>query len=117
MPWIDVLSPQAVAADSQERIKAGLASILTEVIQKEERGLIVTFRWAQGLYYAGEASTNSAVVDVRYIGSFPFEKKREITRRICLLLERELKIDPQKVYVPFLELTNENWGRRGGNYS
>ena len=117
MPWIDLLTPQTVSYNTQEKIKSGLASILMEVIQKEERGLIVTFRGAQGFYHAGEASEKSAVVDVRYIGAFPPEKKREITKKICALLEKELKSDPEKIYVPFSELSSENWGRKGGNYS
>ena len=117
MPWIDLLTPHAVSPGSQEKIKSGLASILNEVVQKEERGLMVTFRASDGFYHAGEASEKSAVVDVRYIGTFPLEKKREITKKICALLEKELKSDPEKIYVPFSELSSESWGRRGGNYS
>jgi phenylpyruvate tautomerase PptA (4-oxalocrotonate tautomerase family) len=117
MPWIDLLTPQTVSNKSQEKIKSGLASILMEVIQKEERGLIVTFRASNGFYQAGESTEKSAVVDIRYIGSFPADKKREITRMISALLEKELKSDPEKIYVPFSELSSENWGRKGGNYS
>ena len=117
MPWIDLLTPHAVSPGSQEKIKSGLASILMEVIQKEERGLIVTFRASDGFYQAGEASEKSAVVDVRYIGTFSPEKKREITKKISALLEKELKSDPEKIYIPFSELSSENWGRKGGNYS
>jgi phenylpyruvate tautomerase PptA (4-oxalocrotonate tautomerase family) len=117
MPWIDLVTPHAVSRGLQEKIKSGFASILMEVIQKEERGLIVTFRASDGFYQAGESTEKSAVVDVRYIGSFPADKKREITRKISALLEKELKSDPEKIYIPFSELSNENWGRKAGNYS
>jgi phenylpyruvate tautomerase PptA (4-oxalocrotonate tautomerase family) len=117
MPWIDLVTPNAVSKGSQEKIKAGFAFILMEVIQKEERGLIVTFRSTQGFYQAGEATDKSAVVDVRYIGNFPADKKREITKRISALLAKELKADPERIYIPFAEIANESWGRRGGDYS
>jgi phenylpyruvate tautomerase PptA (4-oxalocrotonate tautomerase family) len=117
MPWIDLLTPNTVSPASQEKIKSGFASILKEVIQKDEHGLIVTFRSTQGFYQAGESTEKSAVVDVRYIGTFPADKKREITKRISALLAKELMIDPEKIYIPFSELANENWGRKGGNYS
>jgi phenylpyruvate tautomerase PptA (4-oxalocrotonate tautomerase family) len=117
MPWIDVLTPCTPSAESQKSITAGLASILMETIQKEERKLMVTFRGAQGFYQGREPTDMSAVVDVRYVGTFAADKKREITRRICALLEKVLHVDPQKVYIPFSELASENWGRRGGDYT
>ena len=117
MPWIDILIPLNAEQNTQERVKEGLARIMEEVVQKEEKGLYVTFTEAKGFYRAGTACLDGAVVDVRYIGSFPLEKKRELTKRICALLAKELGTDPQKVYITFSELTSENWGRRAGEYS
>ena len=87
-----------------------------EVFGKEEQGLTVTFQAADGFFRAGEASSDSAVVEINYIGQFPLAKKQEVTRRLCDLLNRVLRLAAQKVIVLFSEFSSENWGRKAGDF-
>lgn len=116
MPWVNVILGRTVSVDGQDRIKSEMATILLDVLQKEEKGLSVTFFTADRFYRAGEACSDAAVIEVRYIGQFPLAKKQEITRRLCDFLSRVLRLAPLKIIVLFSEFGSENWGRKAGDF-
>ncbi len=43
MPWVNVILGKTVSGEEQGRIKSETATILRDVLGKEERGLSVTF--------------------------------------------------------------------------
>jgi phenylpyruvate tautomerase PptA (4-oxalocrotonate tautomerase family) len=116
MPWVNVNTGKSVSSEDQVSIKSGVAAILLETLDKQERGLNVTFVKTDAYYRAGESCDDAAAVDIRYIGAFALEKKREITRRVCKLLEDVLSVDPRKVIVLFSETDSQNWGRNQGEF-
>jgi phenylpyruvate tautomerase PptA (4-oxalocrotonate tautomerase family) len=117
MPWINITTATILSAEQSDKVKAEFAAIMLETLAKEERGLSVTFTDPYAFYRAGEACTDGAVVDIRYIGSFPLEKKREITRRMAVFLNSLAGFSVDKTIVLFSEIASENWGRKGGDFS
>jgi phenylpyruvate tautomerase PptA (4-oxalocrotonate tautomerase family) len=116
MPWVSVNTGKAVSEAEQESIKSGVANILLETLDKQERGLNVTFVKTDAYYRAGKSCNDAAAVDIRYIGTFALEKKQEITREICKLLVDGLSLDPTKIIVLFSEMDSHNWGRNQGDF-
>jgi phenylpyruvate tautomerase PptA (4-oxalocrotonate tautomerase family) len=116
MPWVNVNTAKSVSTENQASIKSGVATILLETLDKQERGLNVTFVKTDAYYRAGESCDDAAAVDIRYIGTFALEKKQVITRRVCKLLEDSLSVDPKKIIVLFSETDSQNWGRNQGDF-
>ena len=116
MPWVNVNTGKAVSEADQESIKSGVAAALLETLDKQERGLNVTFVKTDAYYRAGKSCDDAAAVDIRYIGTFALEKKQEITRRVCELLVDTLSLDPTKIIVLFTEMDSQNWGRNQGDF-
>ena len=116
MPWVNMILGKAGSKEEQDDLKAGVARILQEVMAKEEQGLTVTFQAAAGFYRGGQTCLEGAVVEVRYIGRYPLDKKQEVTRRLCTLLASRLGLDPGKIIVPFSEFSSEDYGRRQGDF-
>jgi len=116
MPWINVNVSKTLSESAQNEIKAEMANVLFETLQKEEKGLIVTFTQVVGYYRAGQRCEDAAVIDIKYIGMFPLSKKQEITRRLSAFYAKTLHLDPQKVTVLFTEKMSQDWGRGGGSY-
>lgn len=114
MPWVNLNTGKAVSEAEQETIKSGVATILLETLDKQEKGLNVTFVKTDAYYRAGKSCDDAAAVDIRYIGTFAIEKKQEITRRVCKLLVDCLSLDPAKVIILFSEMESQNWGRQPG---
>lgn len=116
MPWVNINTGKAVTGANQDTIKSGVATILLETLDKQERGLNVTFVKTDAYYRAGKSCDDAAAVDIRYIGTFAIEKKQEITRRVCELLVDTLSLDAAKVIVLFSEMDSQSWGRNQGDF-
>ena len=52
----------------------------------------------------------AAFVDVRGIGGFNKDVNARLSREICALLQKELKIEPVNVYLNFTDVAAQNWG-------
>ena len=116
MPYVNVVTEKKCLAAEQDRLKAGIAVVMHEVLGKDEKGLVIAFTGADGLFRSGEQATDGAVIDVRYIGGFDLVKKKQLTKKLCELMRDVLGCDPEKIIVPISEMASENWGRHFGNY-
>ncbi len=116
MPWCNIVTAGSCSLSEQEQIKSELGVILAETMDKPETGLAVTFVGADGFYRAGAPVQDAAAVDLRYIGRFPLEAKKAVTKRVCQMLNKVLGVDPLKVMVVMSEVDGDNWGRKGGDY-
>ena len=116
MPYVNVVTEKKCSQDQQLALKTGIAHVMDTVLDKEEKGLVITFTSADGFFRDGDSAPDAAVLDVRYIGSFGLDKKRELTKQLCELMRDVLGCDPEKIIVPIAEMVSENWGRRFGNY-
>jgi len=116
MPFMNVITETECTRAQMNTLKAGVAAILEEVLDKPERGVFVTFSHMDGFYRAGEYTDDSAILDLKYIGEFDLQVKQELTKKLCELFRDELGCDPEKIIVPITEKVSANWGRRFGNY-
>lgn len=116
MPWVNIVVSAPCSRETQNKIKTSLGKILAETMNKPEQGLTVTFTATFAFYRGGTACNDAVVVDMRYIGEFPLEVKREVTRRTAGLLAETLGVDPLKVSVLMSEVRSDNWGRKAGDY-
>lgn len=117
MPWVQVHLPRSYETGAYDAVKTEIAKVLAEELDKPEQGLSVSFYTPAAFYRAGEASDKTAALDVKYIGSFPLEKKQAVTRRLATFLSGKFGFDPMKIIVLFTEVESGNWGRRGGDFS
>lgn len=117
MPWVQVHFPKPYERGVYDEVKAEIAKVLGEELDKPEQGLSVSFYATNAFYRAGEASDKTAALEVKYIGNFSLEKKKAVTERLAAFLSEKLRYDPMKIIVLFTEVESCNWGRRGGDFS
>jgi phenylpyruvate tautomerase PptA (4-oxalocrotonate tautomerase family) len=117
VPWINVNYSRKLALHETDEIKSEFAEIMKAVFDKNESGLVVSFAEPYVLYRGGTATQEAVVLDVRYIGQFSLEKKRELMKRFTECLSRVLRVDPQEVTLLFSEMDSQNWGRGAGDFS
>jgi hypothetical protein len=66
------------------------------------------------IWFAGDDSKDSAVVDVQLLGSVNSSASQDMTAEVCKILEKELGILPSQVYVKYEGY--DDWGWNGRNF-
>ena len=63
------------------------------------------------LWFRGDASQDSAIVDVELLGSVNASASEDMTVAVCEILESELGISPDRVYVKYKGYTDWGWNK------
>ena len=114
MPMIKLQVAGGLAEDKREQMLASISRIVSEGIGKPEKYVMVSIEEG-ALMMSGEEGA-AAFADLRSIGGLNQGVNREISRKLCALLEETLKIPPDRVYISFTEVSADNWGWDGSTF-
>ena len=114
MPFINAKVSVKVSEGKQETIKAKLGKAIELIPGKSENWLMVGFEDQYTLYFKGQQFEKIAFVEVKIFGSADKKTYDQLTSTICSILNEELSIPADKVYVTYQEI--ENWGWNGSNF-
>lgn len=109
MPYISSTLTVKLTEDKKEKLKSELGRIITQIPGKSEEWLMVGFTEDYTLYFKGEKKEKAAFVEVKIAGTASREDKNRVTASICSLLEKELNIPQDSVYITFSEITDWGW--------
>ena len=107
MPLIKVESSKEIPPD----VIAALSKIAAETIGKPETYVMVSASKADLMMSGGEGS--AAFVEVKSIGGLSHAVNEKLSAKICDLLEAQLQIPPDRVYLNFTEVPAFHWGWNG----
>ena len=113
MPFIDIKTNVAVAAEKEEVIKTAMGQAITAIPGKSESWLMVGIEPEFKLYFKGTADP-AAMVQVSIYGSADSSAKNKLTGKISEILGGELGISPSRIYVSYAETAD--WGWNGANF-
>lgn len=84
------------------------------VLGKPESYLMLGMEEKADLYFAGKKLEKGAFVQVMLLGSEDSSACNKMTGRICEILEKELQIPSDCVYITYEGF--KNWGWNGSNF-
>ncbi len=113
MPFIDSKITVPVTEEKKEKIKSELGKAIS-VMHKPESYLMVGIADNYDLWFAGKKLEKGAFVSVDVFGTPSASDCNKMTTEICGILQRELDIPGDKVYVKYAG-TND-WGWNGTNF-
>ena len=113
MPFIDSKISMTVSDEKKVSIKEKLGKAIS-VMGKTESYLMVGFDDDYDLFFAGKKVEKGAYVAVSVYGSVRPEQADAMTEEICKILNEELDIPADKVYVTYRGVTD--WGFNGRNF-
>ena len=114
MPLIKIEVTTEPAAAKKNSIMTQASAIVAKNTGKPEQYVMVTMSRADFLL-AGKPA-EAAFVDVRGIGGINRKNNSGITKDICELLNFELGISPENVYLTFTDVPGQNWGHNGTTF-
>lgn len=113
MPFIDTKVTTPLSPEKETVIKARLGEAIT-LLNKTEAYLMVGFEDNYDLFFAGEKLDKGAFVSVRVYGDVAPAATAKMTAAICKILDEELGIPGEKVYVTYQGI--HDWGWNGRNF-
>lgn len=114
MPYIKTRTTVEIAKDKEEAIKSKLGKAIESFPGKTENWLMTDFEDNCRLWFKGDNSQPSAFVEVKVFGKSTDEAFDKMTSLICEILNSELSIPTDRIYVKYEEV--EHWGWNGFNF-
>ncbi|MBC8061653.1 MAG: tautomerase family protein [Clostridiaceae bacterium] len=114
MPYINSTLTVKVTDEKKEIIKSKLGEIITEIPGKSEEWLMVGFKDDHTLFFRGERKEKAAFVEIKIFGTTDKKYKEVITSKVSILIEEELNIPKDSIYITFEEV--KDWGWNGSMF-
>ncbi len=113
MPFINTKTTKAISNSQKETLTSEFSTITRECLGKAENWVMTGYEDNASLSFQG-STENIAYVEVKTCGAPSSAGTNQMTTKVCELLERELDIPADRIYVAFFS-TND-WGWNGSNF-
>lgn len=115
MPLIKLQVATTIPDDKKNAILAGASKVVAEATGKPETYVMAMLE-DDAVASLGGTVCPAAFADVRGIGGIGGSTNAAVSKGICDLLQQELGIEPDKVYLNFTDVPGQNWGWKGGTF-
>ena len=113
MPFINTKTTQIITPETEIKLKKDLGRAIECIKGKTESWLMLCFEENQKLWFQG-TDEPAAMVEVDILGKASDKEYEELTKQICTILNAELQIPQNRIYVKYLEYIH--WGWNGNNF-
>lgn len=113
MPYIQTRTNASIVKEKEIKIKERLGEAI-QILGKSENWLMVEFIPECNMYFKGSNENLIAYVDVKLYGASSQENYNTMTMEISKILNEELGISKEHIYVSYGEY--DNWGWNGNNF-
>lgn len=114
MPYINTRTNVNITKEKEIEIKKKLGKAIELIPGKSENWLMVSFEDQRPMYFKGESDTGIAFVEVKLFGRADSGSYNKLTAEITKILEDELDIPRNHIYVKYEEVNH--WGWNGSNF-
>ena len=113
MPMIKVETTVSLTEEKRNVLKTELGKAIS-IMGKPESYLMINLVDNQDLYFAGKKMDKGAFVEVKALGNIDASQSDKMTSKVCEILNAQLKIPGDAVYVAYFGTSN--WGWNGSNF-
>lgn len=113
MPFINTKTNQHISPETEKKLKKDLGRAIGYLKGKSESWLMLCFEPNQKMWFQG-TDDPAAMVQVDIFGSASDKEYNALTKEIGTILNSELQIPQNRIYVKYSE--NTHWGWNGGNF-
>ena len=118
MPFLKIsLSHSKLLEESCQRLKREGSAILAEETGKSIDFVMVALDFGNSFSFGGDSSLPTAYLEVKNVGSLAPSVTAALSGRLCELLEDELSMSAQRIYLEFQESERHLWGWDGKTFA
>jgi phenylpyruvate tautomerase len=115
MPLAHVTTTETVPEVVRPVLLQKLSRAVAEGIGKPETYVMVIVQDRASMLHAGSDGP-AAFVEVRSIGGLGGGVRRALSERICGVLEDQIKVPGDRVYLNFADVPASSWGHNGSTF-
>ena len=114
MPFLKLDTTVVLSDDKRKALLSSLSKTVAETIGKPEEYVMVIISPA-AILMSGKPG-DAALVDVRSIGGLSNDVNRQLSQKVCRLLNESLGVPQDRIYLNFTDVEAGNWGWKGNTF-
>ena len=115
MPLIRLETTEKLQGDRKASLCASLSALCAEIIGKPEEYQMAIVLDGLTILRSGRPGP-AAFVEIRSIGGLTHKVNQSLSEKVCHLLQRELDIPGDRVYLNMTEIPGDRWGHDGTTF-
>ena len=109
MPLIKLQTSVECSREQKEKLTGKLSALCAEKIGKPET-FVAALVEDDAVISFGGSQAEAAFVEVRSIGGLNGSVNKSLSSGVCSILEAEIGIRPDRVYINFIDVSAADWG-------
>ena len=114
MPHLKIHTNLEVREENRDNILKKSSKLVSRELGKPEEYVMITLKPSAQMIFAGTQDP-VAFLELTSIG-LPAKKTKELSRVLCELIESELSVSKDRVYVKFIDIHHSMWGWKGDTF-
>lgn len=114
MPYISIKTTEKLTSKKESSLKTALGSAIALIPGKSESWLMVELEGDKHMFFKGKNDRPIAFAAISSYGSVDPSSASALTAKICDILEKELGVPKDNIYVRYAE--TDLWGWNGRNF-
>lgn len=114
MPMLKIQTNTPVTEDNRKALAAQASSTVAEMLGKPERYVMVSIEENSAMSFGG-SDAPLAYLELKSIG-LPDSQTGEFSARLANLLEEQLGLPADRVYIEFADAARHMWGWNGSTF-
>ncbi len=114
MPYLKIQTNQPVDEDRRASLLAKASDAVAEALGKPERYVMVALEDSAPMLLAG-SNAPLAYLELKSIG-LPETRTAALSRVLCDLIQAEIGISQDRVYIEFADAPRKMWGWNGSTF-
>ena len=114
MPLLKIQSNHPIESTAGEQLLAAASRLVAEQLGKPERYVMVALEPPVPMLFGGSADP-LAYLELKSIG-LPEAKTGDLSRALCQLIQDQLNIPPERIYIEFADAPRAMWGWNSGTF-
>ena len=114
MPLLKIQTNQTIAPERQQTLLRAASQRVAALLGKPERYVMIALERNDALLFGG-SDAPLAYLELKSIG-LPTARTAELSAALCALVQQELGIDSDRIYIEFANATGSMWGWNGGTF-
>ena len=114
MPYLKIQTNVSLDTSKENALLTKASQLVSEILSKPEKYVVVAFEHSPSMLFDGK-NDPLAYLELKSIG-LPGDKTTAYSQVLCDLVNQELNVDKDRIYIEFANAERNMWGWNGETF-